>query len=231
MRRALALLLFGVLASGAGAGAGEPCSTAPASSGCPDLAPPAAVVHEPAGPPSPPALAAPLSATPRVDEGTPSLAGALLRLVGAVVVLALLMAAAVVGYRRLVTRVGARRGILAWVTGGGAAPDADVVRVGARRYLGARESVAVIHVEGERFLVGITAIRISLLARLEPAASAVEPPAPDFTEALARAAAPRTPVGAGGPHAEPALRAAIELSRARLARVTQLSVVPGDRRG
>ena len=90
------------------------------------------------------------------------------------------------GYRKLVDRPGARSGMLAWATGWSDDAGADSVRVASRRYLGGRESVAVIHASGERFLVGITATQVSLIARLEMPGEAMA----DFTDALTHAAAP-----------------------------------------
>jgi hypothetical protein len=228
-----ALLLLSLLTA-AFADAGEPC---PGSRPCDDRGlPGAALVQLQGVPPSPPALGAPAAAPVPLGDGGPSLLGALARLLGAVIVLAVLMAACVLGYRKLVQRVGgsggsptfgARSGVLAWATGWAEDTGADAVRVASRRYLGGRESVAVLHAGGERFLVGITATQVSLLARLEaPAAE----PVPDFTEALARAATPRPPTDDGGSAADH-LRAAVERSRERLGRLAHLSVVPRDGRG
>jgi hypothetical protein len=153
--------------------------------------------------------------------------GALARLIGAVLVIAALMAACVLGYRRLTQRTGAGPGVLGWAAGWADAAGPDTVRVASRRYLGGRESVAVIHAGGERFLVGITAGQVSLLARLDSPAAEGEA---DFAEALTRAAAPRPEAGEL-PSAADALRAAVERSRERLGRLAHLSVVPRDARG
>jgi len=213
-------------------------SCVPGAASCDDRAlPGAALTPKPESvPPTPPALGAPVSvpaplgATPALGvsstplgDGGPSLLGALARLIGAVLVLAALMAGCVLGYRKLVDRPGARSGMLAWATGWSDDAGADSVRVASRRYLGGRESVAVIHASGERFLVGITAAQVSLIARLETPGEA----AADFTDALAHAATPRD--------AEPAsaadhLRAAVERSRERLGRLAHLSVVQRDPR-
>jgi flagellar biogenesis protein FliO len=171
----------------------------------------------------PPALGAPMP--PALGDGAPSLLGALLRMLGAVLGLTVLMVLGVLGYRRLVRRAGTRSsGMLAWAAGFTDDSSPDAVRVGSRRYLGGRESVAVIHAGGDRFLVGITATQISLLARLEPADAA-----PDFTDALARAAAPQA--SGREPEPEHVLRVAVERSRARLRRLAHLSLVPRDDRG
>lgn len=219
-----ALLVLSLLMA-AFAAAGEPCA---GSRPCDDRGlPGAALVQLQGVPPSPPALGAPAPAPAPLGDGGPSLLGALARLLGAVIVLAALMAGCVLGYRKLVQRAGAPSGVLAWATGWTEDTGADAVRVASRRYLGGRESVAVLHAGGERFLVGITATQVSLLARLEaPAAE----PVPDFAEALARAATPRPPTDDGGSAADH-LRAAVERSRERLGRLAHLSVVPRDGRG
>lgn len=235
MRRPLvpALLVVLSLVLAASAAAGEPCPSSSRPCDEPGL-PGAAAVRPQAVPPSPPALGAPAPAP--LGEGAPSLLGALARLFGALLVLALVMAACVIGYRRLVQRAGTPSGVLAWATGWTDETGADAVRVASRRYLGGRESIAVVHAGGERFLVGITGAHVSLLARLEAPAPASEPVL-DFTEALARATGPRpplaeapvTPVTSVTP--ELALRAAVERSRERLGRLAHLSLVPRDRRG
>ena len=145
--------------------------------------------------PTPPALGAPTPAPMPLGDGGPSLVGALARLIGAVLVIAALMAACVLGYRRLTQRTGPRAGVLAWATGWAEDAGPDTVRVASRRYLGGRESVAVIHAGGERFLVGITAGQVSLLARLDSFAGEAEA---DFTDALTRACD-------AGPHERAAL--------------------------
>lgn len=217
-----ALVLLSVLL--AAFAAAEPCS--PGNRPCEEHAVPGAAVAQPQPDPSPPpALGAPAPAPAPLGEGAPSLLGALARLLGAVIVIALLMTGAVLGYRRLVQRAGTRTGVLAWAAGWSEDHGADAVRVASRRHLGGRESVAVIHAGGERFLVGITAGQVSLLARLEsPAAE----PIADFTEALVRATTP--PVTESASVADQ-LRAAVERSRERLGRLGHLSVVPRDGRG
>jgi hypothetical protein len=177
--------------------------------------------------PTPPALSAPTPAPAPLGDGAPSLLGALMRMIGAVLVIAVLMAACVVGYRRLTRRAGARAGLLAWATGFSEDAGPDAVRVASRRSLGGRESVAVIHAGGERFLIGITSGQVSLIARLDTLAPEGEP---DFTEALTRATAPR-PDASSPPSAADTLRAAVERSRDRLGRLAHLSVVPRDARG
>jgi flagellar biogenesis protein FliO len=186
-----------------------------------------AVTRPEFAPPSPPTLGAPgVTPTPPLGEGGPSLLGALARLLGAVIVIAVLMAGCVLGYRRLSER-GTRSGVLAWATGWTDEHSLDAVRVASRRSLGGRESVAVIHAGGERFLVGITTGQVSLIARLE---QPVAEPLPDFTEALTRATTPREH-GDEAPSAGDQLRAAVERSRERLGRLAHLSVVTRDGRG
>lgn len=189
---ALALVLLGPLVAGA-----EPCP--PASRPCDDPAVPGIAPGPLTEPPSLPPLAAP----------APSLLGALARLFGAVLVLAILIVACLMGYRRLMQRTGLRSGgVLGWATRWGDDDGVTAIRVGSRRHLGGRESVAMLHVGDERFLIGITAAEISLLARLEPAAP--EAP-PEFGETLTQAAVERT--------------------RERLGRLARLSLVPRDDRG
>jgi flagellar biogenesis protein FliO len=222
-----ALVLLSVLL--AAFAAAEPCSPeVGGAKSCEERALPGAAVARPHPDPSPPpALGVPAPAPAPLGEGAPSLLGALARLLGAVIVIALLMTGAVLGYRRLVQRAGTRTGVLAWATGWSEDHGADAVRVTSRRHLGGRESVAVIHAGGERFLVGITAAQVSLLAHLESPATE---PVPDFTEALVRATAPHPPV-TESPSAADQLRAAVERSRERLGRLAHLSVVPRDGRG
>jgi flagellar biogenesis protein FliO len=217
----LALLMAAIAA------AGEPCRPGFA---CDDRAVPGAAPARPQTvSPTPPAVGAPVpapapAAPSPLGEGGPSLLGALARLIGAVLVLAALMAGCVFGYRKLVNRAGNRTGVLAWATGWAEDTGADAVRVSSRRYLGGRESVAVIHAGGERFLVGITAAQVSLLARLEtPEGEGVA----DFTDALVRAAAPQPEPGSPAED----LRDAVERSRERLGRLAHLTVVQREPRG
>ena len=160
---------------------------------------------------------APAPMAARAQEEAPSLGAAVLRLLGSVVVVALLLVGAVVGYRKLVRHSASRPGgVLGWVARAAEDRDPDLVHVGSRRYLGARDSVAVVHAGSERFLVGISAAGITLISRLESAATDAEPMPTTFGDALARASAPAADAT---PVAERALRAAVERSRARLARL------------
>ena len=216
----LALLLAAVAA------AGEPC--APGARPCDDRAVPGAAVRPQGDAPTPPLLGAPVTPTTTpLGDGGPSLLAALARLVGAVLVIALLMTGAILGYRRLAQRSGTRTGMLGWATGWTDESSADAIRVASRRYLGGRESVAVIHAGGERFLVGITAGQVSLISRLDsPMADAL----PDFTELLSHATVPAPPAG-DVPSASDELRAAVERSRERLGRLAHLSLVTREPRG
>jgi flagellar biogenesis protein FliO len=172
---------------------------------------------QPAPAPTLPTLEATAAVAARPQDDGPSLAAAVLRLLGSVVVVALLLVAGVTGYRRLVRHAAARPGgMLSWVARAAEERDPDGVRLGSRRYLGARDSVAVVHAGGERFLIGISAAGISLISRLEPAATVAEPAPASFGDALTRAA---SAAAAAAPSAELALRAAVERSRARLARL------------
>jgi hypothetical protein len=223
----LSLLLAAIAAA-------EPCT--PEAGGAPDTArakpcderglPGAAAMPQPVGGPTPPIVTAP--APVPLGDGAPSLVGALARLIGAVFVIAVVMAVCVVGYRRLTQRPGASRGVLAWAAGWADEAGPDSVRVASRRSLGGRESVAVIHAGGERFLIGIAGGQVSLLARLESPTREAEADT-DFTEALTRATAPR-PDASGPPSAADALRVAVERSRDRLGRLAHLTVVPREER-
>jgi flagellar biogenesis protein FliO len=174
-----------------------------------------AVVAKPAAAPVLPVLDPPPSVAPPAPDEGPSLAVAVLRLLGSVLIVALLLVACVTGYRRLVHHAATRPGgMLGWVARAADERDPDFVRIGSRRYLGARDSVAVVHAGGERFLVGISSAGITLLSRLESPVATTESAPATFGEALSRAADPRADMT---PSAERALRAAVERSRARLA--------------
>jgi flagellar biogenesis protein FliO len=115
--------------------------------------------------------------------------------------------------------------------------DADRITLLTRSYLGTRESVCVLRVGTERFLVGVTSAQISMLGRLgcdrapldggastetmpvahegRRGSTATEhaPVTPDFSESLMAAASARD----GGGDAD--LRQALARSRARLAEI------------
>jgi len=126
-----------------------------------------------------------------------------LRVAAAVLAVGLLLAGGVVGYRRLVDRAGRTRSARGRMRARHGwwpffAPDtpseADRIHLASRRYLGSRESLAVVHVGRERFLVGVTGASISLVSRLgDPGRTAegAEPEAADFAVELDAATQPR----------------------------------------
>jgi flagellar biosynthesis protein FliO len=148
-------------------------------------------------------------------------------------VVSALLGACALGYRHLARAHGARPWRRAgqlpgWWTRWVPAPAAedDRVEIAGRAFLGGRESVCVVRVGAERFLVGVSASGISLLGTLpagefaapraaEPAAPrAAEPAAPvDFAAALTGA------VVTAGDVDERAMRASLARSRDRLARL------------
>jgi len=119
------------------------------------------------------------TAAPEFVEAAPASAGwVALRVSGAFAAVGLLLALALAGYRWVMEaaaapgsgrRPGRRsRGRQSWFVRflGPAVPEADRVRIVARSYLGSRESICVVEAGQERFLVGVTAARISPLGRL-----------------------------------------------------------------
>jgi len=168
------------------------------------------------------------------------------RFLGAMSTVTVLLALTLVGLRwvfqraeriggrgRLRRPAGARAGWLARFMPAGRAAAARVEILG-RSYVGAKESVCVIGVGPERFLVGVTAHRITLLGKLEaPGAPAAEAraeriprePAPDdFARELSGA------VGARPQPSESSMRAMLARSRERLARLGVNSVHAGGPR-
>jgi flagellar biogenesis protein FliO len=143
------------------------------------------------------APAAPLAA-PAAESGGAAFSPvamrwAILRVVGATVAVMLLMGAAVAGYQRLVQGGGRRRagGRMArgwfarWVP---EPPDeVDRIHVVSRSYVGPRESLGLVRVGDQRFLVGITGTSITLLSRLDAPAEPDAGEAPDFAATLADA--------------------------------------------
>jgi hypothetical protein len=110
-----------------------------------------------------------------VDHG--SAGWTAMRSVGAVVTVGFLLVASLIGYRRLVYGAGwpgphpprpAAGGWRAWFA---CRPpeksEEDHVHLVSRVHLGARESIGVVRIGRERFLVGVSAAGVSLLARLE----------------------------------------------------------------
>ena len=152
--------------------------------------------------PVPPAIApVPPHETPLPPPVSMRWAG--LRVAAAVLAVGLLLAGGVVGYRRLVDRAGRTRSARGRMRARHGwwqffAPDtpseADRIHLASRRYLGSRESLAVVHVGRERFLVGVTGASISLVSRLgdpDRPAEGGEPEAADFAVELAAATQPR----------------------------------------
>jgi len=182
-----------------------------------------------------------LAASPAGAEvAGPSVATAGARFVGAISTVAVLLALTLLGLRwafqradraagriRLRRAASVRRGWLARFMPA-ARPGGDRVEILGRSYVGTRESVCVIGVGAERFLVGVTAQRITLLGKLEaPNARAVEQriervpesPAPDeFARELSGAVAARPQPD------ESSMRAMLARSRERLARLGANSV-------
>lgn len=142
------------------------------------------------------------------------------RLAVGCVAVGVLLFAALALYRRAFQPGAAasrRRGagwLARWVPAG--TRDEDRITLLARSYLGTRESVCVMRVGDERFLIGVTTGQISMLGRLGEHPAPVPPPAtpsaPDFSQLMAAAAARET----GG---DTELRAALARSRARLAQL------------
>ncbi len=104
----------------------------------------------------------------------------IVRLALALAAVGVLLGGSLAGYRWLVqassraavvrTRGRARehaRWFSRWIPS--AAADGDRITVVTRSYLGSRESICLVEVGTERFLIGVTASTISLLGRLDPA--------------------------------------------------------------
>jgi hypothetical protein len=134
----------------------------------------------------------------------------------------------------LLPGLAARFGWRALVRGPVTAP-ADRLEIVERGYVGPKESVCIVRAGTERFLIGVTPTRISLLGRLAPAAEAEAgppaaapapidaPAAADFGRALAADPPPR-PAPPDG-----AFRAVLARSRERLARLGAESALAGRR--
>ncbi len=178
-----------------------------------------------ADPPPLPDPATPAAPAPTVREmpalPPPSPTFAALRVLGALVIVGMLLAGVVMlvqrsalGPRQSGTQPRGRTG-LAWLIPRAAWRSAtgERIQIESRSYLGPRESVGVIAIDRERFLIGIAGGAISLLARLEAAPVEAEPrDAADFTEVLNRGAA-------AAAMSEGDFREAIQRSRDRLARL------------
>jgi hypothetical protein len=199
---------------------------------------PALVAAAPPGAALPPEALAP----------PPSMTTAVVRVVLALGVVSALLLGGVAGHRWLLGRLrppargvggGARGWFARWIL---PVTDGDRVDVVARSWVGAKESVCLIRAGQDRFLVGVTPQRVSLLGRLDgsapapaprpaatlaaapPAARAPGPPAgEDFARELAEAARQPAPPAAASPPAvtEDSIRAALAESRQRRARATR----------
>jgi flagellar biogenesis protein FliO len=157
-------------------------------------------------PPSPapaPALTAP-----------PSVAAAALRVGLALIATAALFVAGAAGYRWLLSVCRPSRGVgtqgprgwfARWIHPGNETERIDVL---ARSWIGSKEAVCLIRAGRERFLIGVTPQRVTLLGRMDdaPAARAASA-APPMTAAVAAAAPPSVSVDAAP--ATPAARAAL----------------------
>jgi flagellar biogenesis protein FliO len=163
----------------------------------------------------------------------PSLGMAGARALGAASVVGLLLALTLLGLRWLFRRVdhstdAARlRRVLSgrmswfsrWVPAATAA--ADRLAILDRSYVGPKESICLVQVGPERFLIGVTASRISLLGRLEVAREAAEvageetgePAAADFARELSGASVARPG------QTDDSVRSLLARSRERLARL------------
>jgi hypothetical protein len=191
---------------------------------------------EPAVLPSPdetaaaPAAVLPDAPAPAAADGlgSPSLGQAGLRLLGAGAIVAVLLALTLLALRRLLRPGGGPllAGARGWFRRAAPAAPADPLEVVERRAVGPKESVCVVRVGSERFLIGVTSSRVSLLGRLDggrPVASAPRDPAPaDFARELSGAVVTRYP--APDPAPVPALTEAtvqtlLTRSRERLARL------------
>jgi hypothetical protein len=219
---------------GAGPAAPAPVAAAEAAAAAGPSGPGA--VSEPGPRPGPAAGGAP---SPAPATRSPEAWGAALRLAGATAAVGLLLLAVLSGGRRLLRgpvrgahalRARSRaRGRPGWLARFIPAPppEGDAVHVVGRSYVGSRESVCVIRVGRERFLVGVTGTQVSLLSRLEatPAAvapegdpdrlAAIEPPVQSFARELEGLAALRPETRDGE------LAATVADSRARLARLAR----------
>ena len=186
----------------------------------------------------PASVAAPTGVTP--DAGpqyvAPSMSAAAVRLFVGLAGVGLAMAGSLAAYRWVMRRrSGAERAGL---------ERRYRPQVLSRTYLGAKESLCVVEVGHERFLIATTPTGVSLLGRLErgesPEAEIAEPSASDFGRALRTATSmamtvPPTvkPVPPTVTPVRPAddteLLAALARSRDRLARLTEVSAL-GDLR-
>lgn len=183
-------------------------------------------------------VAVPSVATP--DAGTqyvaPSMSAAAIRLFVGLAGVGLAMAGSLAAYRWVMRR---RSG-----AGREGLERRYRPQVLSRTYLGAKESLCVVEVGHERFLIAATPTGVSLLGRLEraesPEAEIAEPSASDFGRALRTATSMATMVPPPGTPVPPTkttvrpiddaeLLAALSRSRDRLARMAEVSTL-GDLR-
>jgi hypothetical protein len=146
-----------------------PASVAPTAttSGVP-APPPAIPPATPAAPPDADIASAPMIGPP------PSMTVAVARVGLALVVVSALLIGGLAGYRWVLAALrppargaggSGRRGWFArWILPGN---DTDRIDVLARSWVGAKESVCLIRTGQDRFLIGVTAQRVSLLGRLD----------------------------------------------------------------
>jgi hypothetical protein len=207
---AVALLVTGLHA---------PAWAEPTALPAPDETPAPAVV-------SPAAVPAP--GAPADGLGAPSLGQAGLRLLGAGTIVGVLLAVTLLALRRLLQPGGGPMlaGARGWFRRAAPAAPADPLEVVERRPVGPKESVCVVRVGSERFLIGVTSSRVSLLGRLDgarPVAGVPREPAPaDFARELAGAVVARYPAPDPAPVpalTEASVQALLSRSRERLARL------------
>lgn len=224
--------------------------------------PPPERLELPPRPTAPQAVAAPVTGGPAPEEiaihAAPPvpLGWVLVRLLGATVAVAGLLVVSLAGYRRLARprgrtcasrrKPGGRRG-LRWLFRWAAPPAAetDRIEVLGRSFLGPRESICVVRVGRERFLLGVTPAGVGLLSRLDapdraPAETA-EPQPSDFARELRRVSGtepgrsvlrPPTPVPASRSDTadDSAIRRAIARSHERVVRLARAAGA-GEPRG
>ncbi len=173
-----------------------------------------------------------MSAAPAWAQATPpSLGTAGARALAAASVVGLLLALTLLGLRWLFRRVDrstdaarlrrVRSGRMSWFSRWVPAAAAAVDRLAIldRSSVGPKESICLVRVGPERFLIGVTASRISLLGRIEAASEAA-----DFARELSGASVERPD------QTDDSMRSLLARSRERLARLGVNSVHAGERR-
>jgi len=173
----------------------------------------------------------------------PSVGIAGARVVGAVSTVAVLLALTLLGLRWLFQRMDRSSGTLQlrrvvsgstswlsrWMPAALAASDrVDIV---GRSHVGPKASVCIVRVASERFLIGVTAHRISLLGRLDPAGgTAARAPKPDTPTVHDFAVELSGAVAARPQPSDSSMHSMLARSRERLARLGVNSVHAGGRR-